>query len=294
MRLVFELAAKILYNCLLIIGPFCGVAIALRFHSLPLAVVSVVSFAGLPWLLHQLLPTDLRNAAACLKREDFDGAQVHARRFLDQLRRWPGMNNLIGLSMPLGASQPKVRALIILGQAARGKGALDEAETHLTAALQIEPQSLKANLVMGAIHFDRSQWKAGKARFAKVASAKHYRADKELIQLARMLADGPPEYREIVNSATRPMEVPDEGNVQLQLLDDDATPMEFVVAVLEEVIGLTREEAVRLMLAIDENGSALCGAFQRQAAEAKAEAILARAREAGHPLQLRLVAKTGV
>jgi ATP-dependent Clp protease adaptor protein ClpS len=69
------------------------------------------------------------------------------------------------------------------------------------------------------------------------------------------------------------------------LLNDDKTPMEFVVYVLERLFGKPREDATRLMLYIHEHGSGVCGVFPRDAAEAKAAEVSELARAHQHPLQ---------
>jgi len=69
------------------------------------------------------------------------------------------------------------------------------------------------------------------------------------------------------------------------LLNDDYTPMEFVVDVLERVFEKDRETAARIMLEIHNNGIATCGLYPYDAATAKVSEVLALAREQQHPLQ---------
>jgi ATP-dependent Clp protease adaptor protein ClpS len=68
------------------------------------------------------------------------------------------------------------------------------------------------------------------------------------------------------------------------MLNDDYTPMDFVVEVLELFFAKGREQAVRIMLAIHTEGSAVCGVFTRDVAETKAEQVMQYARESQHPL----------
>jgi ATP-dependent Clp protease adaptor protein ClpS len=69
------------------------------------------------------------------------------------------------------------------------------------------------------------------------------------------------------------------------LLNDDYTPMEFVVIVLERIFHKTREEATRIMLHVHHNGIGVCGVFTREIAETKVRQVLSMAREHQHPLQ---------
>ena len=69
------------------------------------------------------------------------------------------------------------------------------------------------------------------------------------------------------------------------ILNDDFTPMNFVISVLRLVLRLSREEATLLTLRAHKNGHAVCGAFSRDIAETKAQEINELALRNGHPLQ---------
>ncbi|TQV73570.1 ATP-dependent Clp protease adapter ClpS [Exilibacterium tricleocarpae] len=68
------------------------------------------------------------------------------------------------------------------------------------------------------------------------------------------------------------------------MLNDDYTPMDFVVEVLEAFFGMTREKATRVMLTVHTEGKAVCGVFTRDIAETKAAQVNQYARENQHPL----------
>jgi ATP-dependent Clp protease adaptor protein ClpS len=69
------------------------------------------------------------------------------------------------------------------------------------------------------------------------------------------------------------------------LLNDDYTPMEFVVMVLQQYFRLDLEAATLIMLKIHHEGRGICGVFTKDVAATKVELVLAAARRAGHPLQ---------
>ncbi len=71
---------------------------------------------------------------------------------------------------------------------------------------------------------------------------------------------------------------------QIVMLDDDFTPMEFVVDVLQLFFGMTREKATQIMLTVHTQGKASCGTFTRDVAETKAAQVIKYARENQHPL----------
>ncbi len=68
------------------------------------------------------------------------------------------------------------------------------------------------------------------------------------------------------------------------LLNDDYTPMEFVVEVLETFFNMGRESATQIMLAVHTGGKGVCGIFTRDIAETKATQVNQFARENQHPL----------
>ncbi len=69
------------------------------------------------------------------------------------------------------------------------------------------------------------------------------------------------------------------------LLNDDYTPMDFVVDCIERFFNKTREQATKLMLKVHTEGMAICGIYPQDIAETKMELVLQYAQEAGHPLQ---------
>jgi ATP-dependent Clp protease adaptor protein ClpS len=68
------------------------------------------------------------------------------------------------------------------------------------------------------------------------------------------------------------------------ILNDDYTPMEFVVHILERFFGMNREKATQIMLMIHTRGSAVVGIFPRDIAETKSEMVNQYAQENHHPL----------
>jgi len=72
------------------------------------------------------------------------------------------------------------------------------------------------------------------------------------------------------------------------LLNDDSTPMEFVIGVLIEIFKHTQDTAREIMLQVHEEGSGVAGLYSFEIAEAKAVEATNLARTNGHPLQLKL------
>lgn len=68
------------------------------------------------------------------------------------------------------------------------------------------------------------------------------------------------------------------------LLNDDFTPMDFVIVVLQKFFGMDRERATRVMLQVHREGMGVCGVFPKDVAATKVEQVVAFARQHQHPL----------
>jgi ATP-dependent Clp protease adaptor protein ClpS len=91
-------------------------------------------------------------------------------------------------------------------------------------------------------------------------------SDGALVELAKPKLKKPPLYRVI-------------------LLNDDFTPMEFVVAILQEIFQLTEEASVQVMLHVHQKGFGICGVYTREIAESKVQLVMDAAQSHQHPLQ---------
>lgn len=72
---------------------------------------------------------------------------------------------------------------------------------------------------------------------------------------------------------------------QVVLLNDDYTPMEFVVHVLKKFFGIDEERATQIMLKVHTEGVGVCGVYPRDIAHTKVEQVIDFARQHQHPLQ---------
>ena len=72
---------------------------------------------------------------------------------------------------------------------------------------------------------------------------------------------------------------------KVMLLNDDYTPMDFVVVVLQTVFAMSREKATQVMLQVHREGMGVCGTYTREVAVAKVEQVINIARKHQHPLQ---------
>ena len=78
------------------------------------------------------------------------------------------------------------------------------------------------------------------------------------------------------------------SNYKVLMLNDDYTPMEFVVLILQRYFSMDIEDATRVMLQVHQQGVAVCGVFTYEVAETKVAQVIDFARENQHPLQCTL------
>ena len=72
------------------------------------------------------------------------------------------------------------------------------------------------------------------------------------------------------------------------MLNDDYTPMEFVILVLERFFNKSSEEATQIMMHVHQKGVGVCGVFTYEVAETKVQQVMGLARQHQHPLQCTL------
>ncbi|PCI21476.1 MAG: ATP-dependent Clp protease adapter ClpS [Piscirickettsiaceae bacterium] len=72
------------------------------------------------------------------------------------------------------------------------------------------------------------------------------------------------------------------------LLNDDFTPMDFVVSILQTIFYKDKDEAVRITMNVHTSGIGLCGVYTKDIAETKVQQVIAYAQENQHPLQCTL------
>ncbi len=99
--------------------------------------------------------------------------------------------------------------------------------------------------------------------------------------------DGIEEIETGVATRTRPR-TKKPSNYKVLMLNDDYTPMEFVVLVLQQFFSMSIEDATRTMLQVHQQGVAVCGVFTYEVAETKVSQVVDFARDNQHPLQATL------
>ena len=96
------------------------------------------------------------------------------------------------------------------------------------------------------------------------------------------VVDGGPQTGVVTKTAPKTKKPP---LYKVLLLNDDFTPMEFVVYVLERFFHKNRQEATTIMLHVHRRGVGICGIFTYEVAETKVNQVVDYARQSQHPLQ---------
>lgn len=89
------------------------------------------------------------------------------------------------------------------------------------------------------------------------------------------------------DTAIKPSEVKPKlpSMYKVLLINDDYTPMEFVVETIQRFFNKSREQATQIMLKVHTEGVGICGVYPQDIAETKMNQVLNHARESQHPLQ---------
>lgn len=95
--------------------------------------------------------------------------------------------------------------------------------------------------------------------------------------------DGGGAAETVVKPRLKPLKPP--AMYQVLLINDDFTPMEFVVLVLQEFFGKDLHTATSIMYQVHTEGKGVCGIYTRDIAQTKTHQVMEAARSAGHPLQ---------
>ncbi len=103
----------------------------------------------------------------------------------------------------------------------------------------------------------------GLFRMTSMGQQQHHQIELETIELNQIV---PPSLYKVI------------------LLNDDFTPMDFVIVVLQEFFAMNEERATQVMLTVHHEGRGVCGIYSEDIAATKVEQVLAFAREHQHPL----------
>lgn len=114
--------------------------------------------------------------------------------------------------------------------------------------------------------------------------------EKLLLRLSKEGDDSVTDHEGSVAVAESEPQLKKPSMYQVVLLNDDYTPMEFVVEILETFFYMNREKATQVMLTVHTQGKGVCGIFTRDIAETKAAQVNQYSRDNQHPLMAEIEA----
>jgi ATP-dependent Clp protease adaptor protein ClpS len=114
--------------------------------------------------------------------------------------------------------------------------------------------------------------------------------EKHLLRLSRDQEDDYSDFEGSIAVSESEPELKKPSMYKVVLLNDDYTPMEFVVEILETFFYMNREKATQVMLAVHTKGKGVCGVFTKDIAETKSAQVNQYAREHQHPLMSEIEA----
>ena len=275
---------------------FVAVSALLHGHvALGLAAVAILLLLHAAGFVQRRFLSELLLGLHHLVRRDFARSKDHSERFIAQLEAQPWRGKFIALGLSAYSRNAEALARNNLGAAMLQLGEFDAAREQLSRAIALDPQGPLPHLNMGNLLLHSATYAEARPWFEKARALGFTGgwADDVVIasqrrNAARSLRGGL-DYAPPADPAVDPAIG---GAFVLELLNDDRTPMEFVVATLERLFGMTGIQAVRTMLAVHEHGSAPCAGFDTEAAaQASADELAALARASDFPLSCRVVAR---
>lgn len=264
--------AGLAFCALMIVGAIY--AVGDRRQAPALAAFTLFALLLLPRWIQAYFWSDMLAGLRYLNQRDYALSKAHSQRFLAQLAARPWLKMLIWLRGSAHSRDVEVLARNNLGAAMWKLGELEAAQEQLLRAIALDPQCPLPHHNMGALLLNTTTM-AMATPWLEKAEALGFHGSKARVFL-------PPHQQ------PRPVE----GAFVLELVNDDVTTMEFVVAALERLFGMTGAEAINVMLAVHRGDGAPCAGFDTEvAAQAKADELTAFARATDSPLSCRVVAR---
>jgi ATP-dependent Clp protease adapter protein ClpS len=291
----FKAVYFVRFGCLLLALIVANIASRKHLPALEVASFAVFAVLLLSGRVQAYFWSDLLAGLHHLNRREYEKSKARSERFIAQLRERPWLRHLVWLATSSYSASAEVLALNNLAAAEIGLGEFEAARAHLARAIDLDPKCPLLFKNMGAIvlrtgstadampWIDRAAALGLRGDWTDRAAQASQRRNADLSTTGTVAGPQPPLSK--VGAALR-------GAYIVQLLNDDATPLEFVVSALEQVFGLTGAEAIRIALAAHQFGRAACAAFDDECtAKSKADELAALARENGHALTCLVAAR---
>jgi len=235
---------------------------------------------------------DLLLGLKYLNDGDFARSKQHSQNFVVQVRRSPWLKQLIWLASSAYSRDPEAMALNNLGAAQIGMMDYAEGREALLEAIALDDKNPLPyyNLSLLATRTGQAAEAAvwlGQAKalgYTGGASDRYFRA-RQVEMASRASVEAGIEPSPTPRSFGRKGVEAIEPRYSVELMNDDTTPMEFVIYVLRQVFGKTHAESMGIMLDTHNHGRGVCDIFEEGEAKQKLCQVQELARERGYPLQ---------
>jgi len=266
--------------------------------TLALTAILAVALLLLPGRVLAYFWSDLLAGLYHLNQRNYLASKEHSERFLAQLHDKPWLRKMIWLGTSTYSRDAEVLARNNLGAAMMKLGEVDPAKEQLSRAIALDPQCPLPYRNMGVLILNLATYAEAMPWFEKATEMglKYDWTDGLVIASQRRNAAfstiGVPTHVEPPRTPSEPTVT---GAFMVELLNDDRTPLEFVVSSLEQVFGITGAQAIGIAIAVDRDGSAVCATFEaEEAAQTKADLLLALARASDFPLSCNVIEITSI
>jgi ATP-dependent Clp protease adaptor protein ClpS len=292
-------AYRALYFCLVALSAtlaFIAVSAVLHGHIvLGLAAVALLLLLHVAGFVQRHFLADLLLGLHHLVRRDFARSKDHSQRFIAQLEEQPWRGKFIALGLSAYSRNAEALARNNLGAAMLQLGEFEEAREQLSRAIALDPKGPLPHLNMGTLLLHSATFGDARPWFEKAEALGFKGGWADDLVMASQRRNAARSVRGGPNSTPPACPAPEPaigGAFVLELLNDERTAMEFVVATLEQLFGMTGIRAMRIMLAVHRDGSAVFAGFDTEAAaQAKADELTAPALASDFPLACRVVAR---
>jgi ATP-dependent Clp protease adaptor protein ClpS len=288
---------KVIYAAMLIGGFVVGIWSANHFHTsaAPVLFAVVIVAMLIPGRVLGYFWSDLLAGLKLLRRKDYASSKRHSERFIADLQRKPWLKNLIWLGSGVYTRDPLVMALNNLGAAEIGLNNFEAARSHLDRAIALDPDCPLPYQNIGMLYLKSGGTWTEATFWSEQAKARGYSgglsdrlagAFQSFFALTGGRVDG-----ELKVPLLESLLVRSEpgGNCVVEIMNDDKTPMEYVVWLLQNVFGKSWDEATVIMMETHERGTGVCGAYSAEVAQAKVDSVAARNKQLGFDLKIRIV-----
>jgi ATP-dependent Clp protease adaptor protein ClpS len=276
------------YYALFFLCAFAGALLVQAFDLPWWLLFLLVMILLTPRIIFTIVWFDHKQGIRLVKSKKYTAALTHSKRFLSRFRKYRWLRWLL-MQFLNKRRRPEAMALHGVAMAERGLGQNEQARGHLEEAIALDPQWGLLYYSMGLVVLQTGTRAQARPWFDKASALghSHEQIDKMMAAETRFEQPAQPATRFAAPSPADAQTEP--ADCLVLLLNDPATPMEFVIAILENVFEKTYRQSMDIMLDTHKKGAGVCGKYTRAVAAWKTAEVSRLAKEKNYPLQCVVV-----